>query len=72
VRQEDAMANCTELFIRQIEDLFGDIYAVDEVEQWLDTPQILLGDKRPIDLIRSGQGETVVEAVNEILDNIML
>ncbi len=64
------MTSQTELCIRQVEDLFGDIYAADEVEVWLDTPQPLLDDMRPIDLIKSGQGETVVKAVNEILDGM--
>jgi uncharacterized protein (DUF2384 family) len=66
------MASRTELLIRQIEDLFGDIYAADEVKLWLDTPQGVLDDRRPIDLIESGQGETVIKAVNEVLDNITI
>ena len=58
--------------IRRIEDLFGDIYAVDEVQLWLDTPQALLDGRRPIDLIDSGQGDLVIEAVNKILDGVHL
>ena len=66
------MASHTESFIRQIQDLFGDIYAADEVKLWLDTPQGVLENKRPIDLIKSGHGDTVIKAVNEVLDNIAL
>lgn len=57
--------------IRQIENLFGDLYAAEEVETWLRTPQSLLDGRRPIDLIEAGRGETVIEAVHEILDGVL-
>ncbi len=66
------MARSTESFIRRIEDLFGDIYAADEVQVWLETPQAALDGKRPIELIESGQGDVVVKAVNEIVDGILV
>ena len=64
------MLNPTHQVIRRIEDLFGDIYAADEVEVWLRTPQSVLEHGRPIDLIEAGQGDRVIEAVHEILDGI--
>jgi uncharacterized protein (DUF2384 family) len=57
--------------IRHIADLFGDLYAADEVEVWLQTPQAILHGDRPIDRINAGQGDEVVRAVNEILDGIL-
>lgn len=65
------MASQTDRVIRDIENLFGDIYAADEVEMWLTTPQAALNGGRPIDLIEAGQGEAVVTAVHEILDGIL-
>ncbi len=58
--------------IRHIEDLFGDIYAPDEVEVWLQSPQVQFEGQRPIDLIHAGQGDTVVRTINKILDGILI
>jgi len=65
------LASRTTEYVRHIADLFGDIYAADEVEDWLHTPQALLHGDRPIDRIEAGQGDEVVRAVNEILDGIL-
>ncbi len=65
------LATRTAEYVRHIEDLFGDLYAADEVEEWLHAPQVLLHGDRPIDRIEAGQGDEVVRAVNEILDGIL-
>ena len=68
----EAMVSGTKIVIRQIEDLFGDIYAADEVAVWLNTPQAMLSGAKPMALIESGQGDRVVDAVHEILDGITI
>ena len=65
------MLSHTRQVIHHIEKLFGDLYAAEEVEAWLQTPQSVLDGGRPIDLIEAGQGDTVVEAVHEILDGVL-
>ena len=49
--------------LRYVVDRLSEFYAPDEVRTWLNARNELLGGERAIDLIRGGQTEGVLEAI---------
>jgi len=52
--------------LRYVIDRLADFYEPDETRLWLNAKHPLLNQERPIDLIRAGQTEAVLEIIEQL------
>lgn len=62
----------TLLDLEFIIDQLSDFYDPQEARIWLFSPQKLLGNRRPADLIQSNETETVIELIEQLRDGVYL
>ena len=58
------------LDLEYVVDLLADLYKPDEARIWLLSRQRLLGDARPVDLIRDGRTREVLNMLRQLLEGV--
>lgn len=51
-------------------DQLSDIYEPQEARMWLYSPQRLLGNRSPAELIQEGRSQEVITVVNQLRDSV--
>jgi uncharacterized protein (DUF2384 family) len=58
------------LDLEYVVDLLADLYQPDEARIWLLSRQRLLNDARPVDLIKAGRTEEVIQMIRQLLEGV--
>jgi uncharacterized protein (DUF2384 family) len=58
------------LHLEFIIDQLSDIYEPQEARMWLYSPQRLLGNRSPAELIQEGRSQEVISVVNQLRDSV--
>jgi transcriptional regulator with XRE-family HTH domain len=58
------------LDLEYVVDRLGDLYRPDEARMWLLSRQRLLGDARPVDLIKEGRTDEVLQMLRQLLEGV--
>jgi len=60
------------LALEFIIDQLSDLYEPQEARLWLYSPQRLLGNKAPAELIQEGRAQEVIAVVNQLRDSVQI
>lgn len=58
--------------VAQINSLLDELYSTEEVDLWWSSPQPLFDDQLPSDLVISGRGSDVADALQRLLDGVYI